>query len=131
VDHRRIDFRVAAPRLVLVELPRRIVVRNAPQAVRGRPAQVSEERPILVFANELFGFGEDLVLAECLSCMWIAVVAGERNFLAVTYQVLGEEGVGVRLVVVAEECIEAVLFRDARGAASTVAPFAEAAAGIA
>src|SRR5205807_2554481 len=45
--------------------------------------------------------------------------------------VLGKKCVSMNLVVIAEKQIEAMLFRDAGGAAGTVAPFAEAAGGVA
>ena|SRR5437870_2163201 len=62
--------------------------------------------------------------------MRIAVIAGERHFLAVADEVLGKERVGVRLIVVAEEGVEAMLFGHAGSASGAIAPFAEAASCI-
>jgi hypothetical protein len=112
MDHRGVDFGIVGvfpplvPRLIFVEQPGRIVVGNAPAAVRRSPAHVSEERFALVVANELFGLFDDAVLAERPAGFGVPRVARQRDLFAVADQVLRKKRVGVDLIVVTEEQVE-------------------------
>src|SRR3954463_395344 len=99
--------------------------------MRRRPWQISEEGPILVLADELLGLLHNPVVAERLAFLGVSRIAGQRHFLAVADEIPWKVGVGMDLVVIAEEQVEAVLLRDARRAAGAVPPFAETAGRIA
>ena len=129
-DHRRISARFLGPRLVLVDRPRGIGVGDAEHAVWRRVGQVGKERLLGVLADELQRRVMDHVLRVRLAA-GAAVVAGQRQLLAVADEIGRIVAVRVDLIVVAEEHIEAVLFRYAGRVASAAAPLAETAGGVA
>ena len=66
MNHCRIALRLIGPDAVtrvplfhFVFLPRRIVLRKAPRAVRRRPGTIAEEGFVFVVTNEFYGFFED------------------------------------------------------------------------
>ena len=121
---------VLDPLFSLVAAPGGVVLGDVVHAVRRSDGEVAEEWLVLVFADELEGFLHDGVLGVGFAGA-PAEVALQWDLLAVAYEVGGVEGVGVYLVVVAEENVEAVFLGHPGGVASAAAPFAEAAGGVA
>ena len=130
VLHVLLDALVLDPFFSLVASPGGVVLGDVVHAVRRGDREVTEEWLVLVFTDELEGFLHDGVLGVGFAGA-SAGVAFQWDLLAVAYEVGGVEGVGVHLVVIAEENIEAVLLGHPGGVASAAAPFAEAAGGIA
>ena len=120
---------VLDPLFSLVASPGGVVLGDVEHAVRRGDGEVAKEWLVLVFADELEGFLHDGVLGVGFAGA-SADVALQWDLLAVAYEVGGVEGVGVHLVVVAEENVEAVLLGHPGGVASAAAPFAEAAGGV-
>ncbi|MBA7481447.1 hypothetical protein ES707_16919 [subsurface metagenome] len=120
-----------APGFVFEIKPGGLIFRNSPPAVRRRPRAVAEKRLVPMLANKLYGLVEDQVMRELLSLVVVAGVAFEGDFLAGANEVVGEERVGVCLVVVAIENIESMPLRGAGGSAVAAAPLAESAGCVA
>lgn len=141
VDHVHeggVDFGVlvgalaGGPGFVFEELPGGVVFVDTPESVRRGPGEVAEEGGLVVLFDELEGLFKDFVLRVGFAFVETgAVVSGKRDLFAISNEVAGVKSVGVDLVVVAEEFIEAVLLRDARGVAAADAPFPESSGGVA
>jgi len=130
VDHGGVASGRLGPGLVLVKGPRRVVVGDVVDAVRRRDGQVAEERAVLIRPDEFQGLVHDDVVGVG-PALAAALVARERDFFAVADDVRGIVRVGVDLVVVAQEDVEAVLLGDAGRPPAAAAPLAEAARGVA
>ena len=120
-------------RLEFLELPAVLrvdfVIWNDVLGVRDRERCVAKERTILVVANELErSIGNHVVRVRAPT---VALVAFERQLLIVVVDVMRVEVVGVGLVEVAHELVEALLPRHAVRADVSEAPLAEAARRVA
>ena len=124
------NLRVRHPFFALVEFPRGFVFRDVVHPVRRGKGKVAEERLIFVFLDEAKGLFHDRVLGVGFAGS-SAVVPGQVELLAVPNQVGRIKTVGVDLVVVAEEDVEAMFLGYARGIAPPASPFPESARGIA
>ena len=122
--------RIIHPLFTLVEFPRGFVFGNVVHPVGWGERQVAKEGGVLVLLNEAKGFVHDRILGIGSSGT-SAVVPGKMNFLAVADQVGRVKAMGVDLIVVSEEQIEAVLFGNSRGIPSTASPLSEAPRGVA
>ena len=123
----------APRRLVFLELPAvlgvEFVIRHDVFGMRDRERGVAKERTVLVVADELErSLGDHVVRVGAPT---IALVAFERQLLVVVVEVVRVEVVGVGLVQVAYELVEALLPRHAVRADVTETPLAEAAGRVA
>jgi len=119
------------PWLVFEELPRGIVLIDSPETMWGSPREVAEEGGFVVLFDELERFLENLILRVGFSLVEaFTIVSGKGDFFTVTDEVAGIKSMRVDLVVVAKEFIEAVLFWNSRGAATTDAPFSKSSGGV-
>ena len=87
---------LAVPRLVLVDLPGRLVLGNLIGGMRRRPWTIEEEGLVLVVLDELDRLVVDGVMG---------VAPGQFDLLAVTKE-MGVIGVGMPLVVIAGEEVD-------------------------
>ena len=130
VHHRGVAAGGLGPGPVAEERPGGIVIGNIEVPVRRGEGQVGEEGPVAALADEAHRLVEDHVLGVGRP-LAIAPIAGQRDLGAVPDEVGRVVGVGVDLVVIAEEHVEALALGHAGGAAAAHAPFAEAAGRIA
>ena len=130
VHHGGVATRFPRPIPITKQRPRRIILGEVEETVGGSDRHVAEEGAIGVVADELSCGIDDLVVGIGLP-LASTVVARQRHLFTVSNQVRRVVTVGVDLIVVSEEEIESVLFRNSGGIATTAAPLAEAAGGIA
>ncbi len=126
--HSRDHFCVVRPIPVFVDFPGGLVFGYLVFAVRRRPGGIAEEGPVLVLADKSQCLLEDSVMRVALHT---AGRTGHRNPFAVAPQVLGPVIVGVDLVIVSEEFVEALPFGHTGRTDVSEAPLSEAAGGIA
>ena len=123
----------ASRRLELFELPAvlgvEFVIGHDVFGMRDRERGVAKERTVLVVANELEGSLGDHVMR--VRAPTVTFVAFERQLLVVVVDVMRVEVVGVGLVQVAHELVEALVPRHAVRADVSEAPLAEAAGSVA
>src|SRR6056300_630316 len=128
----RIDLRVIfgllpfRPRLVLKQLPGRIVGTDPPQSMRRSPRKVAEKGRITDPTNKLHRLVEDFILRMSLSLVETdAIIPGKENFLTVPDQVAWIKGMRVNLIVVSKKSVEAVFLWHSRRSPAANSPLSK------
>ena len=128
-DHGGVTLGIQGPIPILVKGPGRIGGGNVEHAMGRSDRHIAEKRTVPMVADELHaGIPDDRVGVGFPFAA--TVISFEGKLLAVAHQIGGVVAVGVNLVVIAQEDIEAVPFRYAGGTSSAAPPLAESAGGI-
>jgi len=128
--HRCVTARSFWPRLVFIDRPSWIVVRNIEEPMRRRVRQLGKECGFRILANERLGRIMNHVLRVSFSGA-AAKIPFQSDLLAFADQIRRKEAVGVYLVVITKQCVKSVLLWDACRITSTTAALAETAGCVA